>query len=156
MKAALELYEKTWENSHRREFHTGMTFFISYRVYIMTGSFHISLFEGTPHVDKIHVRLKITNITHALPFPVYWQTDFTPKRVVISRLHDTGAFLLEWNCRPGTTTGVNSRRHDILWWYHVNKCRATRGNRSELTPARKSPPCHVKSPLEFECLWKAQ
>ena len=36
-------------------------FFISYRVYIMTGSFHISLFEGTLHVDKIHVRLKITN-----------------------------------------------------------------------------------------------
>ena len=36
--------------SHRREFHTGMT---SYRVYIMTGSFHISLFEGTLHVDKI-------------------------------------------------------------------------------------------------------
>ena len=66
-------------------------FFISYRVYIMTGSFHISLFEGTPHVDKIHVRLKITNITHALPFPVYWQTDFTPKRVVTSRLRDTGA-----------------------------------------------------------------
>ena len=29
-------------------------FLISYRVYIMTGSFHISLFEGTLHVDKIH------------------------------------------------------------------------------------------------------
>ena len=28
---------------------------ISYRVYIMTGSFHISLFEGTLHVDKIHM-----------------------------------------------------------------------------------------------------
>ena len=53
-------------------------FFISYRVYIMTGSFHISLFEGTPHVDKIHVRLKITNTTHALPFPVYWQTTGRP------------------------------------------------------------------------------
>jgi len=26
-------------------------FFISYRVYIMTGSFHISLFEGTLHVE---------------------------------------------------------------------------------------------------------
>jgi len=58
-------------------------FFISYRVYIMTGSFHISLFEGTLHVDKIHVRFKITNITHALPVPVYRQTDFTPKRVVL-------------------------------------------------------------------------
>ena len=30
-------------------------FFISYCVYIMTGSFHISLFEGTLHVDKIYV-----------------------------------------------------------------------------------------------------
>ena len=64
---------------------------ISYRVYIMTGSFHISLFEGTLHVDKIHVWFKIANITHALPVPVYRQTDFTPKRVVVSRLHDTVA-----------------------------------------------------------------
>ena len=63
-------------------------FFVSYRVYIMTGSFHISLFEGTLHVDKILVRFKIANITHALPVPVYRQTDFTPKRVVVSRLHD--------------------------------------------------------------------
>ena len=44
-------------------------------------------------------------------------------------------FVPEWNSRPGTTTGVNSRRddscrHDILWWYHLNKCRAMRGNRS--------------------------
>ena len=38
-------------------------FFILYRVYIMTGSFHISLFEGTLHVDKIHIRFKIANIT---------------------------------------------------------------------------------------------
>ena len=57
----------------------------------MIGSFHISLFKGTPHVDKIHVRFKIANITHALPVPVYWQTDFTPKHVVILRLHDTVA-----------------------------------------------------------------
>ena len=61
-------------------------------------------------------------------------------------------FVPEWNSRPGKTTGVNSRRgdsrrHDILWWYHVNKCRATRGNRSKLTPARKSPQCHVNMPL---------
>ena len=28
-------------------------FFYSDRVFIMTGSFHISLFEGTLHVDKI-------------------------------------------------------------------------------------------------------
>ena len=29
-------------------------FLISYRVYMMTGSFHILLFNGTFHVDKIH------------------------------------------------------------------------------------------------------
>ena len=58
-------------------------FFISYRVYIMTGSFHISLFEGTLHVDKIHVRFKIANMPCAT-VPVYRQTDFTPKLVVVS------------------------------------------------------------------------
>ena len=50
----------------------------------MTGSFHVSLLEGTLRVDKIHVRFKITNIMHALPVPVYQQTDFTP-----FFLHDT-------------------------------------------------------------------
>ena len=61
-------------------------FFMSYRVYIMTGSFHISLFEVTLHVDNyIKNTLKIQNRKH------YWQTDFTPKRVVVSRLHDTVA-----------------------------------------------------------------
>ena len=30
-------------------------FLISYHVYMMTVSFHFSLFEGTLHVDKIHV-----------------------------------------------------------------------------------------------------
>ena len=38
-------------------------FLISCHVYIMTGSFLISLFEGTLHVDKIDVRFKIANIT---------------------------------------------------------------------------------------------
>ena len=66
-------------------------FFISYCVYIMTVSFHILLFEGTLHVDKIHVRFKIVDIMHTLPMPVYQQTDFTPKHVVISHLHDTVA-----------------------------------------------------------------
>ena len=68
-------------------------FFISYRVYIMTESFHISLFEGTLHGDKIHVSFKIANITHALPVPVYQQTDFTPKRVAVSPFIDTVARL---------------------------------------------------------------
>jgi len=42
-------------------------FLISYRVYMMTGSFHILLFNGTFHVDKIHVWFKIVNITRGLP-----------------------------------------------------------------------------------------
>ena len=66
-------------------------FLISYGVYMMTGSFHILLFNGTLHVDKIHVWFKIANITHALLVPVYRQTDFTPKWVVVSSLHDTVA-----------------------------------------------------------------
>ena len=43
------------------------------------------------YVDKIHVWFKIANITHALPVPLYRQTDFRLKWVVVSRLHDTVA-----------------------------------------------------------------
>ena len=50
-------------------------FLISYRVYMMTGSFHILLFNGTFHVDKIHVWFKIVNITHALPVPDRFHTE---------------------------------------------------------------------------------
>ena len=78
--------------------------------------------------------------------------DFTPKLVVVSRLHDTVLrFRTGVTISPRYNTGVNSRRgdsrrHDILWWYHVNKCRAMGGNRCELTPERKSPRCHVNTP----------
>ena len=64
---------------------------ISYRAYTMLSHFISRLFEGTLHVDKIHVPFKIANVTHALPVPVYQLTDFTPKRVVVSCLHDTVA-----------------------------------------------------------------
>ena len=69
-------------------------------------------------------------------------------RVYMIPLRD---FVPEWNSRPGARTGVNSRRgdsrrHNMLCWYHVNKYRAMRGNRSELTPGRKSPRCHVNTP----------
>ena len=78
-----------------------------------------SLFEGTLHVDKIHLRFKITNITRAPPVPVYRQTDFTQKRVVVSRLHDTFARFC---------TGVKfSPRHN---------------NRGELTPGWLAPAWH--------------
>ena len=69
-------------------------------------------------------------------------------RVYVIPLRD---YVPEWNSRPGTRTGVNSRRgysrrHDILWWYHVNNYRAMRGNRSELALGRNSPQCHVNTP----------
>ena len=57
-------------------------------------------------------------------------------------------FIPECNSRSSTTSGVNSCRsdscrHDILWWYRVNKYRAMRGNRSELPLVLKSPQCHT-------------
>ena len=112
-------------------------FLISCHVYIMTGSFLISLFEGTLHVDKIDVRFKIANITGR---PISHRNEWS-FRVYMIPLRD---FFLEWNSRSSTRTGVNSRwgdsrRHDILWWYHVNKYRAIRGNRSELAPGRQLP-----------------
>ena len=97
------------------------------------------------------------NITDVLPVPVYRETDFTPKRVDVLCLHDTVARFrtgvkFSPHVRTGTRTGVNSSRGDsrrpgILWWYHVNKYRAMRGNRSELAPRRTSPRCHVNTPL---------
>ena len=123
-------------------------FVISYHVYMMTGFFH----HPTSNVLKLTKPSWIDKDYACATRSFYLQTDFTPKRVVVSRLHDTFAkSRTEWNSRPGARTGVNSRRgdsrrRDILWWYHVNKCRAMRGNRSELAPARKSPRCHVNTP----------
>ena len=56
---------------------------------------------------------------------------------------------------PGWTHG-DWRRHDILWWYHVNKCRAMRGNQSEIAPARKLPRCRVNTPLLYGSLRRGQ
>ena len=44
----------------------------------------------------------------------------------------------------------DSRRRDILWWYHVNKYRAMRANWSELAPGRKSTPVSCRHPLTEE------
>ena len=57
-------------------------FLISYRVYIMTGSFHISLFEGTLPVDKIHVYSKSQTLCMRYPFqstrrPISHQNEWT-------------------------------------------------------------------------------
>ena len=129
-------------------------FLILYRVYMMTGWVHISLFEGTLHVDKIHVWFRIANITQALPVPVYQQTDFTPRQVVFLCLHDTIArfhtvvkFSPRYNNRGELTPGWLV----LAWHFVVVSCkqnRAMRGNWSELAPVQKSPRCHINTPLQ--------
>ena len=142
----------TWENSHRREFH-GDDFLISYRVYMMTGSFYVSLFGGTLHVDKIHVWFKIANITHALPVPVYRQTDFIPKIVVISRLHDTVArFRTGVKFSPRYTNQGDSRRHDILWWYHCKQVQSHEREPEWIPSWAKVAPVSCKHPRS--CIFK--
>ena len=66
------------------------------------------------------------------------------------------AFIPERNFRTGTRTGVNSYRYDsyrcgISYRYHVNKYRATSGNRDELVPEWKSYRYHVNTPITVTC-----
>ena len=94
----------TWENLHRCEFHTGVT----------CSRLHVCTFFVVPW-PKRKRHLGLTKVTHALPVPVYRQTDFTRPpnewslRVYMILLRN---FVPEWNSRSGTTTGVNSRRCD--------------------------------------------
>ena len=55
---------------------------------------------------------KIANVAHALTVPVYREPDFTPKRAVVSRSHDTVVrfrtgvnFLPQYNNRGELTPG---------------------------------------------------
>ena len=114
-------------------------------------------FEGTLHVDKIHVWFKIANITHALPVPVYRQTDFTPKRVVVSRLHDTAArfrtgvkFSPRYKNRGKLTPGWLAPAWHFVVVLYKQIYRAMRGNWSELAPGRTLPWCHVNTPRTDE------
>ena len=56
-------------------------------------------------------------------------------------------FVPEWNSRPST-----NNLGELTPGYHVNKCRAMRGNRSGLVPAPKSLRCHVNTPLRWRFL----
>ena len=151
---------------------TGVSFIPTWLFYFVSRlhddwviSHMISLFEGTVHVDKMHVWFKIANMTHALPVPVYRQTDFTPKRMVVSCskrvvvlcLHDTVArfctrvkFSPRYKNRGELAPGWLTPAWN-LWCYHVNKYRAMRGNWSELTPGQKSPRCQVNTPHRYGC-----
>ena len=120
----------TWENSHRCESHTGMTFW-----------FRIGL-----HYDRVISYLVIWRCTcdsksQTLRMRYPFQC-FRPKRVVVSRLHDTAA-----RFRTGVKFSPRYKnRGELTPGCHVNKCRAMRGNRSEFALGRKSPRCHVNTP----------
>ena len=76
---------------------------------------------------------------------------FMQEQRVAPHSHDIEmSFVSEWKSRSGTMTGVNSHwfdshRYEILCRCHVNKYRATRGNRSELVPEWKSHREHVNT-----------
>ena len=83
--------------------------------------------------------------THSSP-PADW---FTPKWVVVLRLHSyifhPGVkFSLQYNITGLNAHWGDSCQHDILWWYHVNKYWAMRGNQSELALV----PVSCKFPLK--------
>ena len=121
-------------------------FLILYPSYMITGSFYISLFEGVQFMWIKYEWCKIANIKHGLPILVDRQTDFRPQRVVVSRLDDT---VVRFCTAVKFSPCCNNQGELMLkwfvpaWWYHVNKCRAMRGNRSELASGRKLPQCHV-------------
>ena len=56
-------------------------FLISYRVYMMTGLFHISLFERTLHVDKMHVfkENEVQGLIQVLVLHIFHTDHLTPK-----------------------------------------------------------------------------
>ena len=101
----------TWENSHRREFHTGVTFW--FRIAFTWWLVHfISRYLKVHFILVLHLWFKIANVTHVLPVAVYRQTEFTLKRVVVSGLHDTVVrfrtgvnFSPQYNNRSALTPG---------------------------------------------------
>ena len=120
-------------------------FLILYQVYIMTESFTSCYLKVLFMLIKYKCDSKSQTLIVRYPFqstgrPISCWNGWS-FRVYMILPWD---FVPEWNSRLGTRTGVNSRwgdsrLHDILWWYHVNKYRAMRANRSELAAGQKFP-----------------
>ena len=101
------------------------------------------------HVDKIHMcHSKLQTLRMHFPF------QFTGRPIPLQngclfRINFTwyiARFCTGVNFLPRYNNRGDSQRHVILWWYHVNKCRAMRGNQSDLARMRKLPRCHVNTP----------
>ena len=127
-------------------------FLISYRVYMMKGSFHISLFElfeGTLHVDEMQVWFKIANITHALPVRVYWQIlhwKGWSLRVYMILLRDFIHFSLRYKNRGELTPGWLA----LAWHFVVVSCKQLKSHEREpewSTDGAKVAPVSCKQPL---------
>ena len=141
----------TWENSQQRAFHTRMTFWFRIAFTWWQGHFISRYLNVQFMLIKYTCDSKSQTLRTRYPF------QSTGRLISHRNVWSFGVYMIplrdfvpEWNSRPGTTTGVNSRRgdsrrHEILWWYDVNKYRVMRGNRRELAPARKSPRCHVNT-----------
>ena len=89
----------TWENSHRREFHTRMTFWFRIAFTWWRGHFifrHLKVHLKVLMLIKYTCDSKSQTLRLRYPFQVYRQTDFTPERLVVSRLHDTVARFRTW------------------------------------------------------------
>ena len=142
----------TWENSHRRESHTRMTVWFCIRFTLWLSHFISRYLRVHFMLTKYTCDSKSQTLRMCYPFqctgrPISHQNRWS-FRVCMILMRD---FVPEWNSCPGTRTAVSSRWgyspwHGILWWYHVNKCRAMRGNCSELAPGQRSPRCHVNTP----------
>ena len=142
----------TWENLHWRESHTGMTFW--FRI-----GFTLWLSHFISRYLKVQfMMIKYTCDSKSQTLRIHYPFQATGRPIshwngwsFLIYMIPLRDFIPEWNSRPGARIGVNSRRgdsrwHDILWWYYVNKYRAMRGSSSELAPGRKSPQCHVNIP----------
>ena len=142
----------TWEDSHRCESHTGTTFWFRI-VFTWLGHFISRYLKVHFMLIKYMCDSKSQTLRMRYPFqstgrPISHRNGWS-FRVYMIPLRD---FIPEWNSRPGTRTRVNtrwgdSRQYDILWWYHVNKYRAMRGNWSELAPGGKVAPVSYKQSL---------
>ena len=132
------------ENLRRRKSHNGMTFWFHITFTWWLGHFMLMKYMCDSKSPTLRMRYSFQSTGRPIShwngwlFCVY----MIPLRV----------FVLEWNSCPGTRARVSLcrgdlHRHNILWWYHVNKYRAMTVNRSELASGWKSPRCHVNTPL---------
>lgn len=101
----------TWENSYRREFHSGETtwYFHTGMIIYKRGCCTRLHVPPTNPCPTCRHHLGLTKITQGWPDPVLRQADFLPKGVIFLRVHDTAEWLCteiklnhakEWNPSP--------------------------------------------------------